>query len=104
MMRRRGSRALKDIAQRCGLPNALRAERAAARSIAGRIVRAWKRELADADGLMRGQEPSRLDMVTVLGQLADTALLEAFVSDIVVRTDDGSENEALAANAALLGA
>jgi hypothetical protein len=95
---------LKDIAQRCSLPNALRAERAAARSIAGRLVRAWKRELADANGLMRGEEPSRLDMVTVLGQLADTALLEAFVSDIVVRTYDGSENEALAANAALLGA
>ena len=37
-------------------------------------------------------------------QLADAALLEAFVNDIVVRTYDGSENEALAANAALLGA
>lgn len=95
---------LKDIAQRCSLPNALRAERAAARSIAGRLVRAWKRELADANGLMRGEEPSRLDMVTVLGQLADTALLETFVGDIVMRTYDGSENEALAANAALLGA
>ena len=51
-----------------------------------------------------GRNRVGLDMVTVLGQLADTALLEAFVSDIVVRTYDGSENEALAANAALLGA
>jgi hypothetical protein len=37
-------------------------------------------------------------MVTVLGQLADAARLEAFVNDIVVRTYDGSENEAPAAN------
>jgi len=95
---------LKDIAQRCSLPSASPAERAAARSIAGRIVRAWKRELADANGLRHGEAPSRADMVTVLGQLADAALLEAFVNDIVVRTYDGSENEALAANAALLGA
>jgi hypothetical protein len=95
---------LKDIAQRCSLPSASRAERAAARSIAGRLVRAWKRELADANGLMRGEEPSRSDMVTVLGRLADAPLLEAFVNDIVVRTYDGSENEALATNAAWLGA
>ncbi len=95
---------LKDIAQRGNLPSVSRAERAAARSIAGRLVRAWKRELADANGLMNGKEPSRSDMVTVLGRLADAPLLEAFVNDIVVRTYDGSENEALAANAALLGA
>jgi hypothetical protein len=95
---------LKDIAQRCSLPSASRAERAAARSIAGRLARAWKRELTDANGLMRGEEPSRSDMVTVLGRLADAPLLEAFVNDIVVRTYDGSENEALATNAALLGA
>jgi hypothetical protein len=43
-------------------------------------------------------------MVTALGQLGDAALLEASVNDIVVRTYDGSENEALATNAALLGA
>jgi len=94
---------LKDVAQRCSLPSASRAERAAAHSIAARVVRAWKRELADAIELMDGEEPSRPDMVTVLGQLEDAALLEAFVNDIVARTYDGSENEALAANAALLG-
>jgi hypothetical protein len=43
-------------------------------------------------------------MISVLGQLADVAGLDAFVNDIVVRTYDGSENEALAVNAALLGA
>ncbi|MGH9200292.1 MAG: 2OG-Fe(II) oxygenase [Vicinamibacterales bacterium] len=95
---------LKDIAQRCSLPSASRSERAAARSIAGRIVRLWKRELADLDGLMHRDEPSRTDMITALGQLADAALLEAFVDDIVVRRYDGSENQALAANAVLLGA
>ncbi|MCA1584989.1 MAG: hypothetical protein LC791_09530, partial [Acidobacteria bacterium] len=95
---------LKDIAQRCSLPSASRTERAAACSTAGRIVRSWKRELANAGGLMEGEEPSRPDMVMVLGQLADAALLDAFVNDIVVRAYDGSENEALAANAALLGA
>jgi hypothetical protein len=94
---------LKDIAQRCGLPSASRAERTAARSIARRILRAWKGELTDANGPMDGEEPSRLDMITVLGQLGDTALLEAFVNDIVARTYDGSENEALAANAPFLG-
>ena len=56
---------LKDIAQRRSLPSALRAEQAAARSIASRILRAWKRELADASGLMDGEEPSRPDMITV---------------------------------------
>jgi hypothetical protein len=95
---------LKDIAQRCSLSSASRAERAAARSTAGRIVRAWKHELANTDGLMEVEEPSRPDMVMILGQLADAALLEAFVNDIVARTYDGSENDALAANAALLGA
>ena len=95
---------LKDIAQRCSLPSASPAARAAARSIAGRIVRAWKGELADVNGLVHVEAPSRTDMVTVLGQLADAALLEAFVNDIVVRTYDGGENEALAANATLLGA
>jgi predicted 2-oxoglutarate/Fe(II)-dependent dioxygenase YbiX len=95
---------LKDIAQRCGLPSASRAERAAARSIARRIHGAWKREVADANGLTDREEPSRPDMITVLGQLGDAALLETFVNDIVARTYDGSENEALAANAPLLGA
>ncbi len=95
---------LQDIAQRCSLPSASPAERAAARSIAGRIVRAWKRELADANALMHEEEPSRADMVTALGHMSDAARLEAFINDIVVRTYDGSENEALAANAALLGA
>ena len=38
--------------------------------------------------------PRRPDLIAVLGQLADAALLES----------DGSENEGLAANAALLGA
>jgi hypothetical protein len=93
-----------NIVQRCSLSSASRAERAAARSIAGRIIREWKRELADANARIHREEPSRTDMVTALGQLADAALLEAFVNDIVVRTYDGSENEALAANAALLGA
>jgi hypothetical protein len=95
---------LKDIAQRCSLPSASRAERATARSTSSRIVAAWKRELADVGGLMHEEKPSRGDMVAVLGQLADAALLETFVNDIVMRTYDGSENEALAANAALLGA
>jgi hypothetical protein len=95
---------LKDIAQRCSLPSASRADRAAARSIAGRVVRVWKRELADPDVLIHGEEPSRPDMITVLGQVADATLLEAFINDIVNRTFDGSENEALAATAALLGA
>ncbi len=53
---------------------------------------------------MHGEEHNRPDMITILGQLADAALLEAFVTDIVVRTYDGSENEALAANVGLLGA
>jgi predicted 2-oxoglutarate/Fe(II)-dependent dioxygenase YbiX len=94
---------LKDIAQRCSLPAASRAERAAARSIAGRVVGAWKRKLADALGFMDGEEPSRPEMFAVLGQLADASLLETFVTDIVARTYDGSENEGLAATAALLG-
>jgi hypothetical protein len=95
---------LKDIAQRCRLPSASRAERAAARSIAGRLVRAWKRELADPAELMDGEGPSRPDMITILGQLADAALLEAFVNGVVIRRYDGSENEALAATAAWLTA
>jgi predicted 2-oxoglutarate/Fe(II)-dependent dioxygenase YbiX len=95
---------LQDIVQRCSLPSASRSERATAHSTAGRIIRAWKRELADPYGLRHGEEPSRSDMVTALGQLADAALLESFVTDIVVRKYDGSENEALAARAALLGA
>lgn len=95
---------LKDIAQRCRLPSASRAERATARSTAGRIVARWKRELADLSGLVHEEEPSRGDMVTVLGQVAEPALLEAFVNEIVMQTYDGSENEALATNAALLGA
>src|SRR4029453_12958736 len=79
---------LKDIAQRCGLPSASRAERAVARSIARRIHGAWKRELAHANGLTDREEPSRPDMITILGQLGDAALLEAFVNDIVARTYD----------------
>ena len=95
---------LKDIARRCSLPSASRAERAGVRSIAGRIVKAWKRELADIDRLRHVEEASRPDMISVLGQLADAAGLQAFVNDIVMRTYDGSENEALAANGALFGA
>jgi hypothetical protein len=95
---------VKDIAQRCSLPSASRTERATARSTARRIVARWQRELAHLGGLVHEEAPSRGDMVTALGQLADAALLETFVNDIVMRTYEGSENKALAANAALLGA
>ena len=42
-------------------------------------------------------------MITLLGQLAGAPLLERFIAGVVTREYDGSENEALAANAQRLG-
>jgi len=45
----------------------------------------------------------RSDMIALLGQLADTPLLERFIAGVVTREYDGSENEAMAANVRWLG-
>jgi hypothetical protein len=78
------------------------AERQTVHFIAERIIAVWE---ATGNGgyRRRGKESDRSDMIALLGQLTDAPLLERFVTGVVTREYDGTENEAVAANVRWLG-
>jgi len=72
-------------------------------AMARRIVEAW--ESAPRRPTWRGQfkEADRSEMVRLLGRVGDADLLKQFIESVVVPQFDGTETEALAAQAQLLG-
>ncbi len=72
------------------------------RSLAGRIIAEWKGE----SSILRPPDPrARRDtMLALLNQLGDGGLLRRFISEVVAEHYDGSENAALQAAPAVLGA
>jgi hypothetical protein len=92
----------KDRVQVSNSLSAPAAERHAVHAVAERIIAVW--EATKNDGYRdQGKESDRSDMIVLLGQLANAPLLERFVTGVVAREYDGSENAAVAANVRRLG-
>ena len=88
---------LKDRVQASNSLSVPAVERQTVHFIAERIIAVWE---ATGNGgcRRRGKESDRSDMIALLGQLTDAPLLERFVTGVVTREYDGTENEAVAAN------
>jgi hypothetical protein len=95
---------LSERIQACNAPPLPKAERQSVISIARRIVEAWEAPPDYRTHVGAGRERNRSEMIQLLGELGDDALLQRFVCGVVTCDYDGSENEALAANLALLDA
>jgi hypothetical protein len=75
-----------------------------ASSIARQIIKDWETPRSNFSYRSLGKEPDRAAMLELLLRLNDGALLQRFISGIVTREFDGSENKALAAAFARTGA
>lgn len=72
-------------------------------SLARQLVKSWA--AAPDDGWRQPARPDKRDgMLNLLAQLGDVDLLGRFISEVVTRDYDGSDNDALVECAALLGA
>lgn len=81
-------------------PAALRKEAA---SLARQLVKSWA--AAPEDGWRQPARPDKRDgMINLLAQLGDVDLLVKFISEVVIRDYDGSDNAALVECAGILGA
>ncbi|MEW6159374.1 MAG: 2OG-Fe(II) oxygenase [Verrucomicrobiota bacterium] len=67
-----------------------------AAGIAEQIVESWEQPPTVWSYLGQPKEPSRAAMLRLLTKLGDRALLKRFISGVVTREFDGSENDALA--------
>ncbi len=95
---------LKERIAACGGAAGTDAQRQPVIAIAGQIVEAWENPPSYFSYRSLAKEPSRAEMLKLLGKLGERALLERFIDGVVTRQYDGSENEALTANVPLLGA
>ncbi len=68
-----------------------------------RVIEAWGQPSEARLPLGAPKEANRGEMIALLSQLGEAALLERFVTSVVVSRYDGTENEALAASIRLLG-
>ncbi len=79
-------------------------ERKVVIDLARRIIKTWEETAAHhSTAACPAKDPPRHEMLALLVRLGDARLLERFVGGVVIRRFDGSENEALATAAALLG-
>ncbi len=74
-----------------------------AATIAEQIIETWENPPTAWSYRSLDNEPSRAEMLRLLVKLRDRALLKRFISGVVTRGFDGSENEPLAAAIQLLG-
>jgi hypothetical protein len=98
--------ALPHLAERiaaCSGASGTVAQRRPVIAIAQRIIEVWEEAPGYATYRSLGKEPSRGEMVRLLGRLGDAELLERFIGGVVTRQFDGSECDALAASAVILG-
>lgn len=65
-------------------------------AIAEQIIEAWEQPPTAWSYRSMGEDPSRTEMLRLLAKLGERALLKRFISSVVTRQLDGSENEALA--------
>jgi hypothetical protein len=94
---------LKEKVEACSAKSAPDAARKEAVSLARQLVKAWA--AAPEHGWRQPARPDKRDgMLNLLAQLGDVDLLGRFISEVVTRDYDGSENAALVECAALLGA
>src|SRR2546426_3473158 len=93
---------LKEKMESATLVSAAPAARDEARALALRVLDVWESASEYQLYGRTGQEPSRAEMLDTLGRLGDAELLERFLSGIVIRKYDGTENAVLAAHARLL--
>ncbi len=89
------------VAAGAGEPARSPARREAAK-LARRMIQVWKGPTKYIDYRATGRTADRAEMIGLLAQLGDTALLEEFVAVIVTPGYDGSENAALVAHLPLL--
>jgi hypothetical protein len=91
------SAALPHLAER------LAARDKAAAEIAEQIVTAWEQPRTGWSYRSLDNEPSRAEMLRLLGKLGDRALLKRFIGGVVTNNFDGSESDALAKALVQLG-
>lgn len=72
-------------------------------SLAGLVADAWLEQPAGCWMYQRVGPGDRATMLDLLNELGEASLLERFISKVVLLRYDGSENEALAGSAPLLG-
>lgn len=85
------------------LADRLRTRDPAAAGVARKIIEAWERPEGWSGHGRLANEPSRAEMLRLLVELADAALLKRFVTGVVTCEYDGDENEALATALQRLG-
>lgn len=88
----------------CARKNPPPSARVQAVALTRRLVKVWK-GAPDSSCLWEPARPKQRDvMLQLLIELGDLRLLETFISEVVTRDYDGSENDALVVSAHLLGA
>ncbi len=85
-------------------PNAPPAACLAAVALARQLVTAWRATLVHPGYPPPTPPAARNEMLSLLNQLGDTALLETFIGEIVIRDYDGSDNAGLVASTQRLDA
>ncbi len=71
--------------------------------LARQVIEAWEQPSEAPLYLAETKEANRGEMIGLLSQLGEAALLERFVTSVVVSRYDGTENEALVASIDLIG-
>jgi hypothetical protein len=94
---------LKDLIRGVRTAAASEADRREALAFAARVIEAWGATRPYFWYGKQDDRPARSAMLNELLRLGDVDLLERFLSDVVTREYDGSENQALAAAARVLG-
>jgi len=95
---------LRDRIEGCTGASAAEDEQRAVAAIAERIIATWQAAPPGATYRDSRHAPSRAEMIQLLCRLDSIPLLEQFIGGVVTAHYDGSENEALVAAAARLGA
>jgi hypothetical protein len=95
---------LKEHIEVCAAKNAPAAARKAAVALARQLIKAWQKA-PEFEVYGQPARPGKRDeMLSLLNQLGDAALIEKFIAGVVTRDYEGSDNAALVSSARLLGA
>jgi len=95
---------LKELITECELKDAPASARKDALSLARQLIETWKAAPEHPDFRHPDRPGKRDGMIRLLIRLDESSLLQEFISGIVTRDYDGSENDVLAAGILLLGA
>jgi len=95
---------LRECIEACEPPDAPASARKAAVTLARRLVDAWANTPEYAGYRQPARPEKRDEMLELLQRLGDAKLMDEFVSKVVTRDYDGSDNAALVGSTILLGA